>query len=204
MIRSLRLSLSLLFLAVLAACGAPTDLSEPLEPLGDFRLGYNIVVAKNATSAGPLSRKATPEEWESLLKQTIQDRLGRYEGSRLYHLGVNVDGYILAVPGVPVVASPKSGLVITVNVWDDAKGKKINEPKQITVLEQLSGETIVGSGLTQSRETQMQNLALNAAQAIENYLRRNPQWFEAGADAAPHPATAPGPGEAAGALATSN
>ena len=52
-------------LALLSAC-AKQDLTEAPEPIGDFVLGFNIVVAKNAEPVGP-SRKATPEEWETLL-----------------------------------------------------------------------------------------------------------------------------------------
>ncbi|PJJ80544.1 hypothetical protein CLV77_2813 [Brevirhabdus pacifica] len=187
-----------LALTALAACGGTADLAEKPEPLGNFRLGHNIVVAKNATKL-PLSRPASAEELKSTLTGAIQDRMGRYEGEKLYHLGVNIDGFLLAVPGVPVVASPKSALIISVNVWDDAKGAKTTERShQITVLEQISGETIVGSGLTQSREVQLKNLTENAARAIEKYLRANPQWFEgpapvaAGAAAAATAGTAPG------------
>ncbi|MGR3570364.1 hypothetical protein [Brevirhabdus sp.] len=179
-------ALGLAALITLGACTTPSDVSETPEPLGDFRLGYNIVVTENAKK-GPLSRSVPEELIKSTLTAKIQERLGRYEGSRLYHIGVNLDGYILAVPGVPIVGSPKSVMVISVNVWDDAKGKKINKPQQITVLEQLNKDTIVGSGLTQSKEQQLENLATNAAAAIENYLRRNPEWFR---DNPPAPAGA--------------
>jgi len=168
---------AIVLLTALAACGGTADLAETPEPLGNFRLAHNIVVAKNATKL-PLSRPATPEELKSSLTDAIQARLGRYEGDKLYHLGVNIDGFLLAVPGIPVVASPKSAMIISVTVWDDAKGGKIEEKAhQITVLEQISGETIVGSGLTQSREVQLQNLTENAARALEKYLRANEEWF---------------------------
>ena len=75
--------------------------------------------------------------------------------------------------------------------WDDAKQTKLNaEPEQITVMESISGNTILGSGLTQSKEKQLDNLSRNAAKLIENWLvRENAEngWFE-GAD---------GPSEAA-------
>ncbi len=162
--------------AFLASCAAD-DLRQPPEPLGDFTLGYNVVVAKNAKPVGP-SRKATPEEWEASLKEAIAARLGRYDGEKLYHVGVGVDAYALAVPGVPLVLSPKSVVAVTVNVWDDTAGRKVNaEPKQFTVLERLSGETMIGSGLTQSRETQMKNLSANAARLINEWLVENKAWF---------------------------
>jgi hypothetical protein len=104
--------------------------------------------------------------------------MGRYEGDKLYHIGVGVDAYALAVPGVPLVLSPKSVLAITVNVWDDTAGRKINaEPKQFTVLEQISGATVVGSGLTQSKDEQMANLSANAARLINDWMVENAAWF---------------------------
>lgn len=160
----------------LVACGGD-DLAKPPKPLGDFRLGFNVVVADKAQAVGP-SRKATPEEWETLIKAEVAKRLGRYDGEKLYHVGVSVDAYALAVPGIPIVVSPKSVLAITVNVFDDTAGVPVNpEPQTFTVFERLSGETVVGSGLTQSREQQMQNLASNAARQIAEWLADNKGWF---------------------------
>jgi hypothetical protein len=171
-----RLIAGLMALFLLSACGG-NGLSEPPKDFGDFQLGYNIVVATNAKPVGP-SRKATPEEWEASLKAAIAERFGRYQGDKLYHIGVGVDGYALAVPGIPLVLSPKSALVVTVNIWDDAAQRTVNaEGKQFTVFERLSGETVVGSGLTQSREQQMQNLSRNAARLINEWLVENKAWF---------------------------
>lgn len=166
-------------LALLAACGGSiSDLDEPAEPLGDFYLGHNIVVAENA-QRGPLSREAEPDEWKESLTTEIDRRFRRFDGDRLYHLAVNVEAYVLAMPGIPVVAAPKSALIFTVTVWDDAAGGKINEnPHRITALENLSGETMISSGLTQTREQQMENLSVNAAHLIERWLRNNSEWFE--------------------------
>lgn len=167
----------------LAACSLPERADRPEVDLGNFQLGYAIVVAKNAQKIPP-TREATPEEWEAVLKEELVNRFGGYEGDRLYHIAVNVDGYALAVPGVPVVLSPKSAMVISVSLWDDASGAKLNEtPKQITVLESLSANTVVGSGLTTSREDQMRNLAQNAARVIEGWLVENrEEWFVAAAE----------------------
>lgn len=178
MIRILRRLVALAALSALAAC-ATNDLGEAPTDFGNFQMGHNIVVAKNAKPVGP-SRQATPEEWETVIKGEIARRFGRYDGDKLYHIGIGVDGYALAVPGIPVLLSPKSALVITVNIWDDAAQRKVNaEPKRFTVFEQLSGETVVGSGLTQSKEQQMQNLARNAARLINNWLVENKAWFSA-------------------------
>lgn len=161
---------------LLAGCGA-SDLAEPPAPLGDFGLGLNIVVADNVQKV-PISRNATPDEWESVMKEAVAARFGRYEGSRLYNIGISVDGYALAPPGIPVVAAPKSVLVVTANVWDDAAQKKLNaEGKQFTVFESLSGETVIGTGLTRSKKQQMDALAYNAVKRVEDWFVDNPEWF---------------------------
>ncbi|SLN72017.1 hypothetical protein PSM7751_03905 [Pseudooceanicola marinus] len=162
---------------LLSACTNPDDFDEPMPDLGDFSLGHNIVVASKMKKVA-ISRDASEEEWVAAMTEAIDERFGRYEGDKLYHLGISVEGYILAPPGIPLVLSPKSGLIVNVTVWDDAAGGKINEePRQFTVLESFSGETVVGSGLTQTREEQMTNLARNAAKQIENWLLENREWF---------------------------
>ncbi|MGY6409581.1 MAG: hypothetical protein ACXIUV_00940 [Alkalilacustris sp.] len=172
-----RPTLTALALLVLAACNTARDLEAPVEPIGDFFFGHNIVVAENA-QRGPLSRAAEPEEWEEALRTEMERRFRRFDGDRLYHLAIGVEGYILAVPGVPLVASPRSALIFSVTVWDDAGGGRINDPHRITVFEGITGGTLVGSGLTRSREEQMQDLAQNAANAIEFWMRENSAWFE--------------------------
>lgn len=172
--------IALLALLATAACTNPNDLDKAPVPLGDFELGYAVVVAPNLTK-GPVSRPATEEEWVAAMKKAIEERFRRYDGKRLYHIAISVEGYVLAVPGVPVVASPKSALILQATVWDDAAGEKLNdEPEQITVIESLSGETILGSGLTQSKEQQMRNLSRNAAKQIQNWMERQKHkadWF---------------------------
>ena len=180
----LRLALLMAAAALLAACADGRNLGEERAELGDFRLSHNIVVASNA-QLGPLSRRATAEEWEESIRNAVARRFERYEGTRLYHIAVSVDAYVLALPGVPLVASPRSVLIIGVHLWDDQLGRPLNEErKQITVLESVSGETLLSSGLTQSGEQQMQNLATNAALQIEMWLAENPQWFNTQAPAA--------------------
>lgn len=165
-----------LALGLLAACAAD-DLSKPPEDFGDFALGYNIVVAKNAKPVGP-SRVASAEEWEAALKSAIGARFSRYQGSKNYHIGTGVDAYAIAVPGLPIVLSPKSVLAITVNVWDDTAQRTVNaEPKQFTVFEGLNGDTVVGSGLTRTKEEQMAALSANAARQINAWLVENKAWF---------------------------
>ncbi|MFZ1662346.1 MAG: hypothetical protein WAT77_10330 [Paracoccaceae bacterium] len=167
---------ALLAASLLAGCAAD-DLSKPPPAIGDFRLGYDIVVADNAEPAGP-SRKATPDEWEAALKKAIDADIGRYQGDKLYHLGVALNAYALAVPGIPIVLSPKSVVVLTVDVWDDTAQRPVNaEGKRLTVFEGISGSTMVGSGLTKTREQQMETLSKNAAAAIAKWLEENKAWF---------------------------
>lgn len=188
-------------LALLTACTNADDLDRPTADLGNFLLGHNVVVASKAVK-GPLSRDASAAELEGALKQAISARFGRYDGTSYYHLGVSVEGYNIALPGIPLVAAPKSVMILKVSVWDDAQNRKLTEkPKEITVFESLSGDTIVGSGLTKSKEEQLANLAANAAKQIEDYLLDNREWFgsavaptsAAGTATAapPAPATAP-------------
>jgi len=180
----LRIIALLAAVLTMAACTNPNDLDEKPVDLGDFHLGHNVVVAPNLTK-GPASREATEEEWKVAMEKAIDERFSRYEGDRLYHLGISIEGYVLAVPGVPIVASPKSALILNVTVWDDAKQEKLNEePEQITVVETFSGSTWLGSGLTQSKAQQLENLSRNAAKLIQNWLVREKNangWFETGA-----------------------
>jgi hypothetical protein len=93
---------------VLAACAAQDPLEEDLPDMGDFRLAHNIVVAENMQQVPP-SRNATPEEWQEIITSEIDRRFGGYEGDRLYHIGINVDGYALAPPGIPDRVEPALG-----------------------------------------------------------------------------------------------
>jgi hypothetical protein len=185
----------LALVAALAACAAPDPLTDELPSMGNFRLGHNIVVAENMQQIPP-SRDATAEEWTAILTSEIDRRFGEYEGDRLYHIGIAIDGYALAPPGVPLVLNPRSILVLSVNVWDDALGEKLHdEPEQILVMEGASSETaVIGSGYARTAEEQMQVLARNAARRIQQWMLENPEWFDVDPDAPPFraaPQTAP-------------
>lgn len=165
------LGIGLLAFAV-TAC-SQTEVSDDLPDMGTFRLGHNIIVADNAVKS-PVSRTATPEEWEEALFKAVDDRLDGYRGQGLFHLGVTVQGYALAPPGIPIVLSPKSVLIVAVNVWDDSQGKKLTEEAhQITVFENLDGDTVIGSGLTKTKEQQIETLSFNAAKQIQDWLIEN-------------------------------
>ena len=184
----IRLLAMLLGLAVLAGCAETNPEADPLADLGAYRLGYNVVVADKAKK-GPISREATPEEWEGVLKSAVARRFGQYNGNQLYHFGISVEGFMLAPPGVPIVFTPKSALIINVTVWDDAANAKLNpEVKQFTIFETTTGDSaLVGSGNKRTREEQMQGLAKNAVAAIEDWMvemKAEKGWFEPRAGAA--------------------
>jgi len=186
-LRSIALCLGV---SVLAACQT-NDLAKPPPPMGDFRLGLNIAVADNVQKV-PISRDATPDMWEAAIKKAVQDRFGRYEGEKLYNIGISIDGYALAPPGIPLVLKPKSVLVVTANIWDDAAEKKLNEEgKQFTIFEKGSPNTFIGSGITQSKEKQMEILSYNAVKKIEQWLLDHPEWFGLPPKTSPTPADAP-------------
>jgi hypothetical protein len=173
----------------LAACGGAENLNAKPDPIGDFRMGHNVVVGETAKQVPP-TRAATAEEWEASFEEAIAARMGRYDGEGLYHLGVSVDAYALAIPGVPVVVKPRSVLVFTVTVWDNATRTKLNpEPKQITVLEGggFSEASIIGSGLVRKKDEQMRLLSANGARAIERWLKKNEAWFDGDPTTMPPP-----------------
>ncbi|MCH2165857.1 MAG: hypothetical protein MK098_14590 [Marinovum sp.] len=179
--RTIKLCVALLVLVLVSACTTGRDLEQPPVPLGDFMLGHSIVVAPNLAK-GPLSRDATQEEWIAAVDKAFEDRFRRYDGDRLYHFGISVEGYVLARVGVPLVLQPKSALIYRITVWDDAAQTKMNsEPKEVTVLEAVTAESVAGSGLTQTREEQLEGLAVLAAKQAEEWLVeqvRDNQWFE--------------------------
>lgn len=172
---------ALLTVLVLIAGCAPATPDEPLEAMGEFSLGHNVVVASKAQK-GPISRDATEEEWVNALTKAVGERFGQYQGTQLYHLGISVEGYMLAPKGIPVLYSPKSALIINVTAWDDAAGKKLNEEvEQFTVFESTTGDTmLIGSGRERTREEQLQGLSRNAVGQIEDWLleqHKTDGWF---------------------------
>ncbi|SLN70086.1 hypothetical protein ROJ8625_03672 [Roseivivax jejudonensis] len=190
---------------LLAACmDGGRELREPVEPLGDFRLGHAVVTASNLQK-GPASRDASQEEWIAAMDAALEERFRRYEGDQLYHLGVSVEGYVLARPGIPVVFNPNSVVIVRVNVLRDGVYETVSEArlhpeaKEITALEAPSAQTLVGSGVTQTKEEQLTALSRNAALQIETWLRRQARaegWF-GGLDIEPGAAAAPSDPEAA-------
>lgn len=165
-------------LAMLALSACQTnDLKEPPIPLGDFALGVNVAITDNVQIPS-VSRKVEPDVLNKAVTDAVFARFDRYSGTKLINIGVYVDGYLLAPPGIPIVLSPSSVMIVTLNFFDDATGVKLNpEGNQITVIEKGSADTFIGSGLTQTKEKQLQTLAYNVAKRIEGVLLQNPDWI---------------------------
>ncbi|SFO82266.1 hypothetical protein [Tranquillimonas alkanivorans] len=177
MIRTAARTLSAVALAALAACATPDPDAQP--ELGDFRLGHNVVLV-DAPQKGPFSREASDAELKAALTEAVEERLARYDGDGLYHLGIAIGAYVLAQPGVPLVYTPKSVLVFEVTVFDNSTQQKLNEePHRIYAFEGLQNMApVVGSGIARSKEEQLDNLAAEGARLIEDWLRENEAWFE--------------------------
>jgi hypothetical protein len=166
-------------LAVLAACNAGPQDRTP-ESLGEFKLGHNVVVADKMRK-GPISRDATAEEWETTIKTAVQQRFGVFQGEQLYHMGISVEGYMLAPEGF--IYNPRSMLIMNVTVWDDAAGKKLNdEVHQITVVEDSTVTTFFsGSGRERTKQEQMDGLTANALDQLGDWLterHKEDGWFD--------------------------
>ena len=163
----------------LAACSPPTqDFDSRLVPIGNFRLGQIVTRTDAELTKGPLSRSASREEWIAAVNVAFQDRFSRFGGGSYYHLGITASGYILAKPGIPLIAAPKSVLIFRVIAIEDHTGKVLTQkPHQITVVEQLNVGSLIGSGYTRSREQQINDLAQQAALSTEAWLRQQ-SWFE--------------------------
>lgn len=177
-----RLTLGVLMSVVLlSACSSTDDLNEPPVPLGRFLLGHNIAIVASDAQSGPLSRTLENDVIVASVRKAINDRFSRYDGDQYYHLSVVVLGYVLAQPGIPLVASPKSALIANVSVYDDRSGgKPINEePKQFTVLETAGdpADVLFGTGYTRSPEEQLDNMAAGLSAQIQKWLVVNKDWF---------------------------
>ena len=162
--------------AALAGCATPEPTEdEALRDLGAFELALPIVVAENAKKIPP-SRDATEAQWQTILGGELERRFGRYEGGTPYFIAVNVDGYSLAPPGVPIVLAPKSILIVSANLWTVEPQEKIAGPEQISAFEGVDS-ALLGSGLTKNAEEQMTTLSRNMARKILGWMLRNPAWF---------------------------
>ena len=153
---------SLAVAMLLAACGARApDVPAPSEPLGDFRMGFNVVVVGDAMQ-GPGSQTVDPGILETSIETAVANRLGAYSGDGLYHLGIRVEGYVLPEPG----ARSDAVLLMAANVWDESTQQK------------LTATPIEVTGTVRAAAPTLAQLADSAAQELEQALRDNAgRWF---------------------------
>lgn len=174
----LQITLFIGFVLLSACSSSKEDFSRPLVPIGNFRLGQVIGQANSEPRKGLLSREASRDEWVSAITLAFNERFERYQGSAYFHLGVTAHAYILAKPGIPILASPKSILIFSVVVVEDSSGKLLTpKPHKMTVVEQINGNSVIGSGYTLSKEEQLNGLAYQAALMTESWLRKQ-RWFD--------------------------
>jgi len=176
MIRGIVSLMSAVALLVLAGCTEELPQDVVRGDLGAFRLDRLVVVADNPEQL-PFSREMDAASLKAAVTKAVEPRFRRFKGDQLYSIGINIQAYSLAAPGIPVVAAPKSFLALSVNVYDDRPARLNAKPKRLLITEDAGGDAVVGSGYTQSAQEQLDELADNAAIEIERWLRENPGWF---------------------------
>lgn len=167
-----------LLLSFVSGCGFDIP-SAPPSSLGDFTLAQTIVLT-DTTVKGLISREASVEDFSQALETAVQEQLAPYKGSKPYIMGIRIEGYNLAPPGIPVVLSPKSALILYVSIWQKTKENNFkNEHKErFLIFETLSPELMIGTGHTRTRQQQIDDLSKNAALQISQWLGRNVAWFQ--------------------------
>jgi len=159
----------------LGACAIPDPLESEMRPMGDFELAYTVVVSDNIKKVPP-SRNADPVEWQRVMTSELERRFGSYRGGKQYVVALAIDGYALAPPGIPVVLTPQSILIVSANVWEADPQRKIAGPEQITAFEGAN-TLFLGSGLMKSADEQMLTLARNIAFKVQSWMLRNGDLF---------------------------
>ncbi|MBY6068629.1 hypothetical protein KUW17_17925 [Leisingera aquaemixtae] len=166
-------------LALLAACGE-TRLDEAPEDLGAFQARVTHVYTEKALQ-WPMSRDADHSEWTAPIENALNTRLRRYEGAQEYDVAVTLEGFMLAPAGVPVLFSPKSAVVVNVFVYDVAQEKFLAKKHQMEIFESTTGESaLLGSGHARTKQEQIQGLAVNIADKVEEWMAEQHEaegWF---------------------------
>jgi len=166
-------------LSLLVACGE-TRLDEAPEDLGAFQARILHVYTEKALQ-WPMSRSADHSEWTDPIKSALETRLRRYEGGQQYDVAVTLEGFMLAPAGVPVLFSPKSVVVVNVFVYDVEQERFLAKKHQMEIFESTTGESaLVGSGHARSKQEQIQGLAVNIADKVEEWMaeqHREQGWF---------------------------
>jgi len=176
---------------VVTACTAELDEATRAAPIGEFKLD-RLVVVVDEPIRGPVSRRSEDDAIREAVRSAVETRLRRFRGAGSYSIGIKVQGYVLAPPGIPVLLAPRSQLFLSVLAYDATPARINPEPLRLVVNERAGLDTMIGSGYTQSAEEQLEELAQNAAIEIERWLRDNAEWFAGDSAQASDPATEPG------------
>lgn len=172
-------------LVLLVSCGE-TQLNEAPEDLGDFNMRVSFVYTDKARQ-WPLSRDAETSEWNAPIEQALEARLGRYKGEGQYDVAVTLEGFLLATGGIPVLVNPKSAAVVNVFVYDVSTKSYLVKKHQMEIFESTTGESaLLGSGYSRTKEEQIDGLALNIVDALEEYMAEQHKengWFDNAAKA---------------------
>ena len=161
-----------LAMAGLSACAVGDPLGEDLPPMGNFELAQTVVVSQNAKKIPP-SRNATPEQLKTVMTSEIERRFGAYTGGTGYVIALNIDGYALAPPGIPVILTPKSILIVSANLWRADPQEKLAGAEQLTTFEGAD-TLLLGSGLVKDSDEQLATLCRNMARKVQSWLLRDP------------------------------
>ena len=166
---SRQICLLIIMCLLLLACALE---DKPIvNPIGDFRLGHVTVHAGSAETA-QWSRRATETQLTDAVRTAVRTRFGPLRGRSWYHVAITLDAYLLPPPGIPVIASPRAGVVARVQIWDDRTRSVLNpRPRTIAANESTNSQTLFGSGYSYDAEDQLDRAARSLALQIEHWLR---------------------------------
>ena len=165
-------------LGLLSACASGAKLGDERAELGDFLLGHgDRCYGKDAVKA-PCLAQGRARRLERKPEAEVQRRFARYQGDTLLSPGVACRAMFWPFRAFPLVAAPKSFLILGVTVWDDAAGKKLNDKPHRIVVSRIA----VGRNRDQFRPDAKRrradaNLSQNAVAAIERWLAKQEDWF---------------------------
>ncbi len=148
---------------------------KPVEPLGQFQAGPRRSSWPQRRQ-GPRHRAdATTMNGSPGSMRRSSRRFRRYDGDQFYHLGVRVEGYVLAAPGIPLVVRAQIGVIVTVTVCGRRRGHEAERrsPSRSPCSKRCRARRSSASGLTQTKEEQLTAAVAERRPEIENWLREH-------------------------------
>lgn len=160
----------------LSSCTTELDEVTRASSLGDFRLQHLVVIVDEPIK-GVVSRTVTDAQLKTAVTDAVAERFERFSGDTPFSIGIKVQGYVLSPRAVPILFAPRSQLFLSVNAYDGAQQRLNADTRNLVVNERAGGDTVIGSGYSQTADEQLVELAYNAAIEIERWLRENEDWF---------------------------